>query len=68
MNDYEILLLLDPDLPEEKQGEVVGRVYELWHTAPEKRYGVVIGGATADEARALWNQGDICLIARVEWI
>ncbi len=29
MNDYEILLLLDPDLPEEKQGEVVGRVRTL---------------------------------------
>ena len=29
MNEYEILLLLDPDLPEDKQGEVVGRVRTL---------------------------------------
>ena len=29
MNEYEILLLLDPDVPEEKQGEVVGRVRTL---------------------------------------
>ena len=29
MNEYEILLLLDPDLPEEKQGEVVTRVRTL---------------------------------------
>ena len=29
MTEYEILLLLDPDLPEEKQGEVVGRVRTL---------------------------------------
>ncbi len=26
MTEYEILLLLDPDLPEEKQGEVVARL------------------------------------------
>ncbi|HET9242194.1 MAG TPA: 30S ribosomal protein S6 [Gaiella sp.] len=29
MTDYEILLLLDPDLPEERQTEVVGRVRTL---------------------------------------
>ena len=29
MTEYEILLLLDPDLPEEKQGEVVERVRTL---------------------------------------
>jgi small subunit ribosomal protein S6 len=29
VTEYEILLLLDPDLPEEKQGEVVGRVRTL---------------------------------------
>ena len=29
MTEYEILLLLDPDLPEEKPGEVVGRVRTL---------------------------------------
>lgn len=29
MTEYEILLLLDPDLPEEKQGEVVTRVRTL---------------------------------------
>ena len=29
MNDYEILLLLDPELYEEKQGEVVARAREL---------------------------------------
>ena len=29
MTEYEILLMLDPDLPEEKQGEVVGRVRTL---------------------------------------
>jgi small subunit ribosomal protein S6 len=29
VTEYEILLLLDPDLPEERQGEVVGRVRTL---------------------------------------
>jgi small subunit ribosomal protein S6 len=29
VNEYEILLLLDPDLPEERQTEVVGRVQSL---------------------------------------
>lgn len=29
MTEYEILLLLDPDLPEERQAEVVGRVQSL---------------------------------------
>jgi small subunit ribosomal protein S6 len=29
VTEYEILLLLDPDLPEETQGEVVGRVRTL---------------------------------------
>ena len=29
MTEYEILLLLDPDVPEEKQGEVVERVRTL---------------------------------------
>ncbi len=28
MNDYEILLLLDPELPEERQNEIVSRVRE----------------------------------------
>jgi small subunit ribosomal protein S6 len=28
MNDYEILLLLDPELPEERGGEIVARVRE----------------------------------------
>jgi small subunit ribosomal protein S6 len=37
MNDYEILLLLDPELPEERQGEIVSRIREAveragsWH-------------------------------------
>jgi small subunit ribosomal protein S6 len=29
VNEYEILLLLDPDVPDERQGEVVGRVRTL---------------------------------------
>ncbi len=29
MNDYEILLMLDPELPEERQGEIVTRAQEL---------------------------------------
>jgi len=29
VTEYEILLLLDPDLPEERQAEVVGRVQSL---------------------------------------
>ena len=29
MNDYEILLMLDPELPEERQNEILGRVREL---------------------------------------
>jgi small subunit ribosomal protein S6 len=29
MNDYEILLMLDPELPEERQGEIVQRVREI---------------------------------------
>ena len=29
MTEYEILLLLDPDLPEERQSEVVARIREL---------------------------------------
>ena len=29
MTEYEILLLLDPDVPDERQGEVVGRVRTL---------------------------------------
>ena len=29
MTEYEILLLLDPELAEEKQGEIVGRVRTL---------------------------------------
>ena len=29
MNDYEILLMLDPELPEERQGEILGRTQEL---------------------------------------
>jgi small subunit ribosomal protein S6 len=29
VNDYEILLMLDPELPEERQTEIVGRVREL---------------------------------------
>jgi len=29
VTDYEILLLLDPELPEERQGDVVTRVREL---------------------------------------
>ena len=29
MNEYEILLLLDPDLDDDRQGEVVGRAREL---------------------------------------
>ena len=28
MNDYEILLLLDPELPEERQNEIVSRIRE----------------------------------------
>ncbi len=28
MNDYEVLLLLDPELPEERGGEIVARVRE----------------------------------------
>ena len=29
MNPYEILLLLDPELPEERQGEIIARAREL---------------------------------------
>ena len=29
MNDYEILLMLDPELPEERQGEIVSRAQEF---------------------------------------
>ena len=29
MNDYEILLMLDPELPEERQGEILARTQEL---------------------------------------
>ena len=29
MNDYEILLMLDPELAEERQGEILGRTQEL---------------------------------------
>jgi small subunit ribosomal protein S6 len=29
MNEYEILLMLDPELPEERQGEIVQRVREI---------------------------------------
>jgi small subunit ribosomal protein S6 len=29
VNDYEILLMLDPELPEERQGEIVTRAQEL---------------------------------------
>ncbi len=29
MNDYEILLMLDPELPEERSGEIVTRAREL---------------------------------------
>ena len=29
MNDYEILLMLDPELPEERQNEIIARVREL---------------------------------------
>lgn len=32
MTEYEILLLLDPELPEERQGDVVARVRELVET------------------------------------
>ncbi len=29
MNDYEILLMLDPELPEERHGEILSRTQEL---------------------------------------
>ena len=29
MNEYEILLLLDPDLPDDRQGDVVARIRDL---------------------------------------
>ena len=29
MNDYEILLMLDPELPEERQGEIVSRAKDF---------------------------------------
>jgi len=29
VNDYEILLMLDPELPEERQAEIIGRSREL---------------------------------------
>jgi len=29
VNDYEILLMLDPELPEERQGEIVARAQEF---------------------------------------
>ena len=45
MTEYEILLLLDPDLPEEKQGEVVGRVRTL----------IEQGGGTVDRHDA-WGR------------
>ena len=45
MTEYEILLLLDPDLPEEKQGEVVERVRTL----------IEQGGGTVDRHDA-WGR------------
>ena len=45
MTEYEILLLLDPDLPEEKQGEVVTRVRTL----------IEQGGGTVDRHDA-WGR------------
>ena len=45
MTEYEILLLLDPDVPEEKQGEVVGRVRTL----------IEQGGGTVDRHDA-WGR------------
>ena len=45
MTEYEILLLLDPDLPEEKQGEVVERVRAL----------IEQGGGTVDRHDA-WGR------------
>ena len=45
MTEYEILLLLDPDLPEEKQGEVVARVRAL----------IEQGGGTVDRHDA-WGR------------
>jgi small subunit ribosomal protein S6 len=32
VNDYEILLLLDPELPEERQGEILTRIQERVET------------------------------------
>jgi small subunit ribosomal protein S6 len=32
VNDYEILLLLDPELPEERQGEILARIQERVET------------------------------------
>ena len=45
MNDYEILLMLDPELPEERQTEIVTRTREL----------VEKGGGTWRRARA-WGR------------
>jgi small subunit ribosomal protein S6 len=45
VTEYEILLLLDPDLPEEKQGEVVARVRTL----------IEQGGGTVDRHDA-WGR------------
>ncbi|MDQ3874511.1 MAG: 30S ribosomal protein S6 [Actinomycetota bacterium] len=45
MNPYEILLLLDPELPEERQGEIVARTREL-----------VERGGGAWEGQDLWGR------------
>lgn len=70
-DDRTVLTVNDGDTPVwlfDDNGSVVGRASELWMVAPQDRYAVVIGGATSDEARALWSAGDVCLVAPVEWM
>lgn len=45
MNDYEILLMVDPELPEERQGEIIARTQEL-----------VTGQGGAWEANEPWGR------------
>ena len=48
MIDYEIVLLLDPELPDERQNEIVTRTRELVEGGGERQF--VPAGATAENA------------------
>ena len=53
----------------DERGAMLGRAVDLYARAHSgDRCGIVIGGGTADEARALWDQGDLCIVAPLEWV